>query len=84
MRHFLKRLINVVKVTVLDEGIVFTDDVSKIRNEAPKQHIILDADDPREVSPGVYMFWGHYIGGQRMMRYNCTVLGDRILIEPVL
>ena len=60
------------------------DDIQKIRNAAPSRHIILDADEPIEVSPGVYVMWGHYIGGQRMLRYTCTVVGDKVIIEDRL
>ena len=57
------------------------DDVQRIRNEAPQRGIILDADLPIEVSPGVYVIWGHPIDNQRMFRYTCSVLGNRIIIE---
>ena len=80
--HFIFRMLNVTsKWWTFEMGFAAGDDLEKIRNEAPLRGIILDAEEPVEVSPAVYLMWGHPIGEQRMMRYTCSVLGNRIIIE---
>lgn len=82
--QFRFRLLNLIsKWWRFEMGFAAGDDVQKIRDEAPLRGIILDAEEPVEVSPAVYLMWGHYIGKQRMMRYTCSVLGNRIIIERV-
>ena len=59
--------------------VTFNGDIAQIRHEAPFRGIRLDADEPVEMSPGVYVFGGS-IGG-RMVRYTGSVIGDNIIIE---
>ena len=76
------RLLNLIsKWWHLEMDVSVNDDVQSIRHIAPFRGIILDADEPVEMSPGVYLMWGHRIDERRMRRYTCSVLGNRVLIE---
>lgn len=81
MKEFYYRLLNLISNWYNGVEFIYSDDIALIRERAPHLGIILDAEEPIQVSPGVYLIRGHYIGGKRMCRYNCSVVGDEVIIE---
>ena len=77
---YFRRLLNKLNNWWRMEEFTFNGDIALIRHEAPMRGIRLDAEEPIEMSPGVYVFSGNIAG--RMVRYICSVVGDNILIEP--
>lgn len=82
MKHFYYRALNVISNWLNDVEFTYSDDVSKIRTEAPFKGIVLEGEEPIKVSPGVYLMRGYHVDNKRIVRYNCSVIGKRVVIEP--
>ena len=69
MKYYLAMITQFLSRLVAQPTDVDTD-VMKIRNCAPFHNLILGAEEPVRVSPGVYVFNGVTIGETRVRRYR--------------
>ena len=75
LRHFVNNI-------VFGADYVVNHDIADIRNQAPMCNLILSADEPYVISPGVYVFSGYNITDKLVKRYKGFKLGNDIKIEP--
>ena len=61
--------------------LTYDDDVAYIRREAPLRGLILDAEEPTVISPGVFMFNAYDRKTKRMGRFHAYVLRGIVCFE---
>ena len=80
-RLMIQRILNVFNNLWQEMEYTYNDDIAVIRHEAPLRRIILSAEEPIQMSPGVYVFKGTSLDERRERRYYGAVAGDRVILE---
>ena len=56
-------------------------DLTRIRNHVPLLNLMMDAEDPVRIGPGIYLFSAfNPVDGLRK-RYKGVILGEKIIVE---
>ena len=84
MMWLFHRIKNKIEYIIKGEEFVMfynETDLTRIRNYIPLLSLIMDAEDPVRLSPGVYVFSAfNPVDGLRK-RYKGVILGEKIIVE---